>query len=205
MGTDVSKRFVLQVEMQCRCIGCVKKVEKAMASIGSLSGIETSVGDFGTGIVTLVGKVDPTEVCHWLKKKTKKSVKVVHPDPAIQNHNQKTVVVVRSSSTAWHTTPSAPPLQDDISRALAPAVYQHDHKILEMIEEKIRGLEKVRDELKIKNLENALVAAKNELKQSREAIDSSKEALLDSALNQLKAYNNLEALSHDSQSPYGYR
>lgn len=52
------------------------------------TGIETSVGDVDTGIVTLVGKVDPTEVCDWLKKKTKKSVKVMHPDPAIQNHNQ---------------------------------------------------------------------------------------------------------------------
>lgn len=53
-----------------------------------------------------------------------------------------------------------------------------------MIEEKIRGLEKVRDELKIKNLENKLIAAKNELKQSRK--QSSSRALLDSALNQLK-------------------
>jgi hypothetical protein len=51
-------------------------------------GIETSVGDVDTGIVTVVGKVDPTEVCQWLKKKTKKSVKVVNPDPAIENHNQ---------------------------------------------------------------------------------------------------------------------
>ena len=33
-----ARRFKLQVEMQCRCIGCVKKVEKAMASIGSLRG-----------------------------------------------------------------------------------------------------------------------------------------------------------------------
>jgi hypothetical protein len=51
-------------------------------------GIETSVGDVETGVVTVVGKVDPTEVCQWLKKNTKKSVKVVHPDPAIENHDQ---------------------------------------------------------------------------------------------------------------------
>ncbi|PAN13686.1 hypothetical protein PAHAL_2G357100 [Panicum hallii] len=199
MGTEEARRFTLQVEMQCRCIGCVKKVEKAMASIGSLRGIETSVGDVDTGIVTVVGKVDPTEVCQWLKKKTKKSVKVVNPDPAIENHNQKMVVVLGSSSRAWYTTPSAPPLQDEMSWALAPPVGQHDHKSLQLIEEKIRGLEKVRDVLKIKNLENELIAAKSELTQSRKVINSSKKALLDSALNQLKAYKNLEALS---QSPY---
>jgi len=68
-----------------------------------------------------------------------------------------------------------------------------------LIEEKIKGLEKVRDVLKIKNLENELIAAKSELEQSRKVIKSSKKALLDSALNQLKAYRNLEALS---QLPY---
>ena len=68
-----------------------------------------------------------------------------------------------------------------------------------MIEEKIKGLEKVRDVLKIKNLENELNAAKSELTQSRKVIKSSKKALLDSAFNQLKAYKNLEALS---QLPY---
>ncbi|OEL14640.1 hypothetical protein BAE44_0024343, partial [Dichanthelium oligosanthes] len=196
-----AKRFTLQVEMQCRCTGCVKKVEKAMASIGSLRGIETSVGDVDTGIVTVVGKVDPPEVCHWLKRKTKKSVRVVHPDPSIENHNQKMVVVLGSSSKAWHTTPSAPPLQDEMSWALAPPVSQHDHTSLQLIEEKIRGLEKVRDELTIKSLKNELFAAKSELKQSREVINSSKKALLDSALDQLKAYKNLEALS---QSPCDY-
>ncbi|CAL5082703.1 unnamed protein product [Urochloa decumbens] len=184
--------------MHCRCIGCVKKVEKAMASIGSLSGVESSVGDVDTGIVTVVGKVDPTEVCHWLKKKTKKSVKVVHPDPAFENHYQKMVVVLGSSSEAWHTTPSAPPLRDGMSWALVPPVSQHDHKSIQLIEEKIRGLEKVRDELKIKNLENELFAAKSELNQSRKVINSSKKVLLDSALNQLKAYMNLEALSQTS-------
>ncbi|CAN6175230.1 unnamed protein product [Urochloa humidicola] len=200
MATEGAKRFILQVEMQCRCIGCVKKVEKAMASIGSLSGVETSVGDVDTGIVTVVGKVDPTELCHWLKKKIKKTVKVVHPDPAIENHCQRMAVVLGSSSKPWHTTPSAPPLQNDMSWALVPPVEvsQHDHKSLQLIEERIRGLEKVRDELKIKTLENELIAAKGELKQSRIVINSSKKVLLDSALNQLKAYMNLEALSQTS-------
>jgi hypothetical protein len=79
--------------------------------------------------------------------------------------------------------------------ALGTPVSHHDHKSLQLIEERIRGLEKVRDELKIKNLENELIAAKSELKQSREVINSSKKTLLDSALNQLKAYKSLEALS----------
>ena len=63
-----------------------------------------------------------------------------------------------------------------------------------MIEEKIRDLEKVRDTLKIKNLKNELTAAKCDLQQSREVISNSKKALLDSALNQLKAYEKLESL-----------
>ncbi|CAN6198808.1 unnamed protein product [Urochloa humidicola] len=202
MATEGAKRFTLHVEMQCRCIGCVKKVEKAMASIGSLSGVETSVGDVDTGIVTVVGKVDPTEVCHWLKKKIKKTVKVVHPDSAIENHCQKMVVVLGSSSKPWNTTPSAPPLQDDMSwdSASPVEVSQHDHKSLQLIQERIRGLEKVRDELKIKTLENELIAAKSELKQSRKVINSSKKVLLDSALNQLNAYTNLEALSQTSMT-----
>jgi len=91
------------------------------------------------------------------------------------------VVILGSSSRAWHTTPSAPPLQDEMSWALAPPVGQHDHKSLQLIEEKIKGLEKVRDVLKIKNLENELNAAKSELTQSRKVIKSSKKALLDSA------------------------
>jgi paraquat-inducible protein B len=70
---------------------------------------------------------------------------------------------------------------------------------VQLIEEKIRELEKTRDALKIKNIENELISVKHELKQSRKVIEGSKRTLLDSALNQLKAYNNLEELS---QSPW---
>lgn len=69
-----------------------------------------------------------------------------------------------------------------------------------MIEEKIRDLVKVRDMLKIQNLEQELAAVRCQLKQSRETINVSKMALLDSALNQLEAYHKLEALN--SHSPY---
>lgn len=48
--------------------------------------------------------------------------------------------------------------------------------------------------MKIKGLQNELIAAKSELKQSVRVINGSKKVLLDSALNQLKAYMNLEAL-----------
>lgn len=83
-----TRRFRLEVDMQCRCMGCVRKIEKAMASIGSFSGtqplwllsfdyffwkyliamligVETSVADIDTGIVAVAGKVDPTELCQW--------------------------------------------------------------------------------------------------------------------------------------------
>jgi hypothetical protein len=104
------------------------------------------------------------------------------------------ILVLGSSSRMGHTTPSAPPLPDDFSCALAPSGVQSDHEDLHLIEEKIRDLEKVRDTLKINNLKNELTAAKFELKQSREVISNSKKALLDSALSQLKAYEKLDSL-----------
>lgn len=107
---------------------------------------------------------------------------------------QKMILVVGSSSQGGHPTPSAPPLQDDMPWALVPSGVQPDHESLHVIEEKIRGLEKIKDEMKIKRLQNELIAAKSELKQSVRVINGSKKALLDSALNQLKAYMNLEAL-----------
>ena len=92
------------------------------------------------------------------------------------------------------TTPSAPPLPEDLSCALAPSGVRYDHEEIQLIDEKIRNLEKVRDTLKIKNLESELTAAKYELNQSREVISNSKKTLLDSALSQLKAYEKLESL-----------
>lgn len=58
-----------------------------------ITGVETSVGDVNSGIVTVVGKVNPTEICRWLKRKTKKSVKIVYPDAPIEDHKQ--VLAVR--------------------------------------------------------------------------------------------------------------
>ncbi|TVU10289.1 hypothetical protein EJB05_43810, partial [Eragrostis curvula] len=231
-GSSISqeevKRFRLQVEMQCRCIGCIRKVEKAMASIGSLSGIETSVGDVDSGIVMVVGKVDPTEVCDWLKRKTRKTVKVVSPDPPVENHKQlsyfnspgskkdpsfamvfiietnnitfllKMILVLGSTSIFGNTAPSAPPLQDEMSWPLEPSGAQSYHESIQLIEERIRGFERTRDALKIKNLENELISIKHKLKLSRKAIEGSKKVLLDSAQNQLKAYKNLEALSQST-------
>ncbi|KAL6844906.1 hypothetical protein ACP4OV_025565 [Aristida adscensionis] len=190
------KQFRLQVEMHCRCKGCIRKVDKAMMNIGSFSGIWTSVADVDAGTVTVVGKVNPTEVCHWLKKKTKKNIKVVSTDSPIDNHTQKMIYLPENSSKTGSALPSAPPLPQ-MSSAVVPFGVQSEHESLEVIEEKIRGLETVRNKLKIKNLENELIVAKRELKQSRKVIDSSKKALLDSALNQLKAYKDLEILSHN--------
>jgi hypothetical protein len=54
--------------------------------------IETSVGDVDIGIVAVVGKVNPTEVCHWFKWKTRKDVKIVCPDPLVENARQVRLV-----------------------------------------------------------------------------------------------------------------
>uniref|UniRef100_J3MZW0 HMA domain-containing protein n=2 Tax=Oryza brachyantha TaxID=4533 RepID=J3MZW0_ORYBR len=202
METDGGvKQFRLQIDMQCRCMGCIKKIEQAMVSIGSVSGVGSSVANVDTGTVAVMGNVNPTKLCHWLKRRIRKDVKIVYPDQPVQNSNQKLVMVLGSSSNAngAHTTPSAPPIQDIMSWDSVPSGVQSNNQSLYLIEEKIRDLEKVRDMLKIQNLETELVSVRCELKQSREAIDGSKKTLLDSALNQLEAYHKLEALSH---SPY---
>ncbi|KAG8050359.1 hypothetical protein GUJ93_ZPchr0009g1331 [Zizania palustris] len=180
--------------MQCRCMGCVKKVEKAMVCIGSVSGVETSVADVDSWIVAVTGKVNPAKLCHWLKSRIRKDVKIVNPGPPVQNSMQKLIMLLGSSSEAKcaHITPSAPPLQDHMSW---DSGVEADHQRLHLIEEKIRDLEKVRDTLKIKNLENELVAVRGELRKSREVVNGCKKALMDSALNQLEAYHKLEALN----------
>ncbi|XP_044378874.1 uncharacterized protein [Triticum aestivum] len=188
-------RFSLQVDMQCRCMGCVGKVEKAMAAIGSFTGVETSVGDVDAGVVAVAGKVNPAELCQWLKRKTRKDVKIVCPHPPAENPKQKMILVLGSSSGTGDTTPSAPPLPQHFSSALAPSGVQCDHEDLDLIEQKIRDLERARDALKVRNLKNELTAAKSELKQSREVISNSKKALLDSALSQLDAFKKLESLT----------
>ncbi|KAM0885429.1 hypothetical protein ACQ4PT_030355 [Festuca glaucescens] len=174
------RRFSLQVDMQCRCTGCVGKVEKAMASIGSFRGVERSVGDVDTGVVAVSGKVNPTEVSQWLKRKTRKDVKIFCPDPPVESHKQVCI---------------PPLLENDIGsgKQFKNGVWS-EHEDVHLIEEKIRNPEKVRDTLKIKNLKNELTVAKYELRQSREVISSSNKTLLDSALSQLKAYEKLESL-----------
>lgn len=56
-----------------------------------LIGVETSVADIDTGIVAVAGKVDPTELCQWLKKKTRNDVKIVGSD-----HNQVSFFIYQS-------------------------------------------------------------------------------------------------------------
>uniref|UniRef100_A0A0E0DWX6 HMA domain-containing protein n=1 Tax=Oryza meridionalis TaxID=40149 RepID=A0A0E0DWX6_9ORYZ len=198
MEMDGLKQFRLQIDMQCRCMGCIRKIEKAMVCIGSVTGVESSVADVDTGIVAVAGKVNPTMLCHWLKRRIRKDVKIVYPDQQVQNSKQKLIMVLGSSSNAKgaHNTPSALPIQDHMSWDSVPPIVQSNHQSLPLIEQKIRELEKVRDMLKIQNLETELGAVRCELKQSREAINGSKKAVMDSALNQLEAYHKLEALSH---------
>jgi hypothetical protein len=59
-----------------------------------LIGVETSVGDVNTGVVAVSGKVNPAELCQWLKRKTRKDVKIVCPDPPAENHRQVCIPLV---------------------------------------------------------------------------------------------------------------
>ncbi|KAI4989606.1 hypothetical protein ZWY2020_036923 [Hordeum vulgare] len=188
-------QFSLQVDMQCRCMGCVGKVDKAMASIATFPGVETSAGDVEAGVMAVAGKVSPAELCQWLKRKTRKDVKIVCPRPPAENRMQKMILVLGSSSRTGDATPSAPLLPQHFSSALAPSGVLSDNEDLDLIEERIRDLERARDTLKIRSLKNELTAARSELKQSREVISNSKKALLDSALSQLDAFKKLESLT----------
>jgi hypothetical protein len=46
------------------------------------------VGDVDTGVVALAGKVNPAEVSQWLRRRTRKDVKIFCPDPPVENHKQ---------------------------------------------------------------------------------------------------------------------
>ena len=46
------------------------------------------MGDVDAGIVAVAGKVNPAELCQWLKRKTRKDVKIVCPDPPAENRKQ---------------------------------------------------------------------------------------------------------------------
>ncbi|XBH94073.1 hypothetical protein VPH35_084910 [Triticum aestivum] len=146
-------------------------------SVGRLKGdmfnrVEMSVRGADGGVMAAVEK----------KGKIRKDVKIARPSPPSENHKQKMILVLGSRSRARDTMPSAPPLPQHFSSALAPLG-------------KIRDLEKARDRLKIRNLKNELTAGRSELKQSRAVISNSKKALLDSALSQLDAYKKLESLT----------
>ncbi|KQJ93996.2 hypothetical protein BRADI_3g07931v3 [Brachypodium distachyon] len=83
--------------MQCRCVGCASKVEKAMASIGSF------------------GDTESPRALPMAEEEDKEDVKIVCPDPPAENHDQKIILVLGSSSRACGTTASAPPLPDKLS------------------------------------------------------------------------------------------
>ena len=44
-------------------------------------GVERSTVDFDSGMVTVAGKVNPTELCEWLKRNTRKDVQIIFLDP----------------------------------------------------------------------------------------------------------------------------
>ena len=50
------------------------------------------MGDVGTGVVAVAGKVDPAELCQWLKRKTRKDVKIVRPRRPSYNRNKQVCI-----------------------------------------------------------------------------------------------------------------
>ena len=47
--------------------------------------VEMAVGDVGTGVVAVAGKMKRAELCQWLKRKTRKDVKIFCPRPPAEN------------------------------------------------------------------------------------------------------------------------
>ncbi|XP_044423758.1 uncharacterized protein [Triticum aestivum] len=56
-----------------------------MAFVRTFTEVEMAVGDVGTGVVAVAGKMKRAELCQWLKRKTRKDVKIFCPRPPAEN------------------------------------------------------------------------------------------------------------------------
>ncbi|KQJ95884.1 hypothetical protein BRADI_3g19589v3 [Brachypodium distachyon] len=84
--------------MQCPRVGCVGKVEKGMATIGILGDTRCRYWDCGCG-----WRVGSKRALLMAEKEDSKDVKIVSPDPPAENHNQKMILVLGSSTRAGDT------------------------------------------------------------------------------------------------------
>ncbi|KAL9225118.1 hypothetical protein vseg_001078 [Gypsophila vaccaria] len=69
--------FVLYVDLHC--VGCAKKIERCIMKV---RGVEGVVIDMAKNQVTIKGVVEPQAICNMIRKKIKRSAKVLSPLPA---------------------------------------------------------------------------------------------------------------------------
>ncbi|XP_057951268.1 heavy metal-associated isoprenylated plant protein 9 isoform X2 [Malania oleifera] len=87
--------FVLYVDLHC--VGCAKKIER---SIMKLRGVEEVVMDMVQNQVTIKGVVEPQAVCMRIRKKTKRTAKVLSPLPATEGEPMPDVISSQVSGLA---------------------------------------------------------------------------------------------------------
>ncbi|XP_072975007.1 uncharacterized protein [Typha angustifolia] len=158
---------VLQIDMQCECKGCHKKMERIMNSLKKYEGVERIRKDLNSGTVTIVGTMGARELRQRLSSKTKKTVTVVFPTelppPATQPHvgNPSQVMPLDRSFDHRHALPSAPPIGEMPNSIVA---VQPNNEVLRLRENGIRDVERIRQ------LEEKLEAQNIELEKCRRMI-----------------------------------
>ncbi|CAM0952867.1 unnamed protein product [Alopecurus aequalis] len=121
----------LQVNMHCRCKGCVEKIQKAMASIGSFRGKDVQIlcPDLSAEIrkqKIISGRGSSSGA----GSKTWKDVNIVCPDLSAEIHKQKITSGQGSSSGTGSTTRSATSLRSCQSLARSDRKTGKDVKIV---------------------------------------------------------------------------
>uniref|UniRef100_A0A1S3XVQ3 Heavy metal-associated isoprenylated plant protein 3-like n=1 Tax=Nicotiana tabacum TaxID=4097 RepID=A0A1S3XVQ3_TOBAC len=69
--------FVLHIDLHC--VGCAKKIER---SISKIRGVERVMIDMAQNQVTIIGVIEPRQLCARIMNKTKRVAKVLSPLPA---------------------------------------------------------------------------------------------------------------------------
>lgn len=121
--------FVLFVDLHC--VGCAKKIEKAIMKI---RGVEGVVIDMFQNQVTIKGIVEPQAVCNKIMKITKRTAKVLSPLPTVEGEPMPEVVASQVSGLTtvelnvdMHCQACADQLQKKIMkmRGVQTAVAEH--------------------------------------------------------------------------------
>ncbi|XP_073011499.1 heavy metal-associated isoprenylated plant protein 5-like [Typha latifolia] len=137
---------VLQVDMHCRCDGCLDKIKDGMNSIKDFEGVERIWKDYSSGMITVFGSMDPQKLRDKLHSKTRKTVSIVFRptgrEPQVGNPSQVMPLgSIIPSSDHGYGLPSAPPLSEMSNSIVA---VQPNDEVLWLRENRTRDAERIR-------------------------------------------------------------